>query len=426
MESSKKGLLLVSRIFVGSVFIVSGLVKANDTFGFTIKLEEYFSADVLNLEFLAPYSLAFAIIVCVAEIALGLAILAGESMVLTSWLALLLTIYFGFLTFYSAYFEKVTDCGCFGDAIKFTPWQSFIKDMVLLLFIIPIFINRKKIKINKEPQDFVYFGASILLIGIFSFYVLNWSFPIVFALVMFVLSMVAIYFIHGKALSWIIYGIGIVLSLGFVYYTSQHLPLKDYRPYAVGKNISEQMTIPPDKHADIFETTFVYKNKITNEQKTFSQNDYPWDDSTWVWVSTENILVEKGYTPPVHDFVITNEDGYELQDDILNEESDVFLILFYDISKADLKAIPKVVNFAKDAEEDGKYVYALTASLNDEVEKFRHQYQVPITFYSADETMLKTVIRADPGIIMIKKGSVIGKWNGNDIPDYSELKKMME
>ena len=422
----KNGILFVSRLIAGTVFIISGLVKANDTVGFTIKMEEYFSADVLNLEFLMPYALAFAILMCVAEIVLGLALLTGVKMELTAWLSLLLVIFFGFLTFYSAYFNKVTDCGCFGDAIKFTPWQSFIKDMVLLVFVLPVFIYRKEIKENRSPQDLVYFVASLFLIGIFSLYILHWTFPLYFALVMFLLAFLIMSYLEGKLVDWIVFGIGIIISLVFIYYTYNHLPLKDYRPYAIGKSIPEQMKIPEGEHGDIYQTTFVYRNKNTGEEKTFTEENYPWNNPDWEWVSTDNVLVEKGYETPVHDFVITDNDGYELQDDILAEDNYVFLIFMYDLNKASTGAMPKVNAFAKAAEEDGKYVYGLTSSLEKERDAFIKEYKVTFPLYSADETMLKTVIRSNPGVVMLKKGVVEGKWHFNDLPDYAELKKSLK
>lgn len=295
-----------------------------------------------------------------------------------------------------------------------------------MIFVLPVFLYRKEIKINQSPQDFVYFGASLMLIAMFSFYVLHWGFPFYFSVALFLITILIMSFVIGKAVDWIIFGIGIILSLTFTYYTYSHLPIKDYRPYAIGKSIPDQMVIPEGKHGDIFETTFVYKNMDTGEEKTFDQQNYPWNDSIWEWVSTDNKLVEKGYEPPVHDFVITDDDGYELQDDILVEEDYVFLIIFSDVKHANTNTMPKVTSFAEAAESDGKYVYALSASLDDDVNQFRHENQVPITFYSSDETMLKTVIRSNPGIVMLKKGIVIDKWHFNDLPDYSELKKELK
>jgi len=420
-----KLLLLISRIFAGSVLVVSGLVKANDAVGFSYKMEEYFSADVLNMEFLVPYALAIAVIVCISEIVLGLALITGVEIKITSWLVMLLLIFFAFLTFYSAYFEKVSDCGCFGDAIKFTPWQSLIKDLVILIFALPVFLLRNTIVINTEEEDKKYFLASLMFIAIFTSFMLDWSFPIWFALAFFVLTMLVKKISSGKSTGFIILGLAVVLSLSFSFHTYSHLPIKDYRPYAVGKNIPAQMTVPEGVQGDIYETIFVYKNSDTGEDKTFDQSNYPWQDSTWVWVSTDNNLISKGYEPPVHDFVITDSDGYELQEDILAEEEAVVLVIFYDMQKSSVGAMEKVNAFVNEAEENGTYVYGLTASLYDEVEEFKHANQVPITFYSADETMLKTVVRSNPGIVIIKKGDVIGKWHYNDLPTFNELKKSL-
>lgn len=421
-----KMLLFISRIIAGSVLVVSGLVKANDTLGFSYKMEEYFSAEVLNMEFLIPYALSFAVLMCLAEIIIGFALITGVEMKITTWLALLLTIFFAFLTFYSAYFDKVNDCGCFGDAIKFTPWQSFIKDIVLMLFILPSFFDRKNIQLNNEEEDKKYFIGSLVFIALFSFLLLDWSFPFWFSLIFFVLTFVIKKISKGRATSWIIAGLSFLISLAFSFHTYSHLPIKDYRPYAIGKNIAEQMVVPEGMPRDVYETSFVYKNSDTGEEKTFNESNYPWQDSTWIWVSTDNVLVSKGYEPPVHDFVITDADGYELQEDILAEESPIILVICYDIEKSNDDAMKAVNAFAEAAESDGLYVYGLTASLYDQVEDFRLKNQVPITFYSADETMLKTVIRSNPGVLIIKKGDVLAKWHYNDLPAFSEIQNMID
>ena len=172
-----KVLEFISRVLVGSLFIVSGLIKANDPLGFSYKLEEYFAADVLNLPFFEPWALQLAIIICVIEIVLGVAVLLGSKIKLVSWSLLLMIIFFTFLTFYSAYFNKVTDCGCFGDALKFTPWQSFTKDVILFFFIAIIFIRQKHITPNIQREDLFYFGFSLFFVALFSVMVISWNFP---------------------------------------------------------------------------------------------------------------------------------------------------------------------------------------------------------------------------------------------------------
>ena len=175
----------ISRLVVGSLFIVSGLIKANDPVGFSYKLKDYFAPDVLNLEFLVPLVLPMAVLICAVEIILGVAALFGSKMKLVSWMLLLMIVFFTFLTFYSAYFEKVTDCGCFGDALKLTPWQSFTKDVVLLFFVLVIFLKKGAIAVNTGKEDLLLLPASMVLIAVFSYGVISWGFPVYFALLVF-------------------------------------------------------------------------------------------------------------------------------------------------------------------------------------------------------------------------------------------------
>ncbi|MFQ5335122.1 MAG: DoxX family protein, partial [Flavobacteriales bacterium] len=172
-----KTAVLISRILVGALFIVSGLVKLNDPLGFSYKLEEYFSPDVLNMDWMMPYALLCSVVFSVLEVALGIAVLAGFMMRLSSWLLLGMMAFFTFLTFYSAYFEKVTECGCFGDALKIMPWHSFWKDVVLLVFVILIFIRQKSIKLNSPGENLIILPVALALIAAFSLLVIDWGFP---------------------------------------------------------------------------------------------------------------------------------------------------------------------------------------------------------------------------------------------------------
>lgn len=184
----------LSRLLVGLLFIFSGLIKLNDPMGFAFKLNDYFAPDVLNLPLLDPWALQIALFVVIFEVVLGVALLLGYRPKFTVWMLLLMIVFFTFLTFYSAYFNKVTDCGCFGDAIPLTPWQSFYKDLVLLVLILILFFNQKHIKpLGSLKFRFGTVALSALVCGIMAYWVLN------------------------------------------------HLPFKDFRPYAVGKNIEEGM-----------------------------------------------------------------------------------------------------------------------------------------------------------------------------------------
>ncbi|MES2630059.1 MAG: DoxX family protein, partial [Bacteroidota bacterium] len=199
-----KILVTISRILVGSLFIVSGLVKANDTLGFSYKLIEYFEPGVLDMTWLIPFALPLAIFICVVEVVLGVATLLGGKMKLTAWSLLLMIVFFTFLTWYSAYFQKVLECGCFGDAIKLTPWESFSKDVVLLVFIVIIFIKRNAINFNTAVEDRIILPISVLVVALFSVLVLKWSFPWIFTLLVLAVALVIKNLVKTPKVEWII------------------------------------------------------------------------------------------------------------------------------------------------------------------------------------------------------------------------------
>jgi uncharacterized membrane protein YphA (DoxX/SURF4 family) len=370
-----KVIVTISRILVGLLFIVSGLIKANDPIGFSYKLDEYWQ--VFGMEWMSSLSLVISVFICVAEVVLGVAVIFGSHMVLVSWSLLLMIIFFTFLTFYSAYFNKVTDCGCFGDAVKLTPWESFTKDVVLLVFILIIFFYRNKVK------------------SVF----------------------------NSKAVDWALILIATAGAGYFSYYCINHLPVKDFRPYAVGKNIKDQMTLPEGAKKDIYEITLVYKNTVTGEVKEFSQSDYPWQDSTWVWKETKNKLVQKGDQAPIHDFNIIDVDGNDVTEDILNDPQPIFLVVCYNLSKTNKKAFEKINPFTEACFNNGISIIGLTASSFETIDNFKHEVQSMLDFYNVDETTLKTMIRSNPGIMLLKQGTVVAMWHHNDIPDFNEVKE---
>ncbi len=370
-----KMIVTISRILVGILFIVSGLIKANDPIGFSYKLDEYWQ--VFGMEWMNPFSLVISVFISVSEVVLGVAVLFGLQMVLVSWALLIMIIFFTFLTFYSAYYNKVTDCGCFGDAIKLTPWESFTKDIVLLVFILIIFLYRNKVKsvFNSKAVDWALIMITTLGAGYLSYYCIN------------------------------------------------HLPVKDFRPYAVGKNIKEQMTLPEGAKKDIYEITLVYKNTQTGEVKEFSQTNYPWQDSTWVWQETKNKLVQKGDHPPIHDFNILDADGNDITEDILTDPQPIFLVICYNLAKTNKKAFEKINQFTEACFKNGFSIIGLTASSAETIDHFKHEVQSMLDFYNVDETTLKTMIRSNPGIILLKQGTVVAMWHHNDTPDFNEVKE---
>lgn len=369
-----KIIVQLSRILVGVLFIISGLIKSNDTLGFSYKLEEYY--EVFGMEFLAPTALLQAMLICIVEVMLGVTLLLGYWKRLTLWLLMLMIVFFTFLTFYSAYFNKVTDCGCFGDAIKLTPWGSFTKDVVLLFFISILFLGQKFI----QP-------------------------------------------IFSERVNKIIVGIALVLNIIFPVYTYNYLPVIDFRPYAPGKNIMEGMSIPADAPRGKYHVTLIYRNLQSGALKEFETDDPEWqDDTKWEWVETKSVEIEAPYVPPIKDFVISNTDGFEYTEDILNDENYYFFLVSYDLRKAKTGKQSKINAFAEAALRDGFNFYGLTAASPQAIDEFRHNVQATYDYYIMDGTTLKTMIRSNPGLMLIKKGTVIDMWHYNSFPDYEMVK----
>lgn len=446
--------LYFCRLFVGSLFIVSGLIKANDTLGFSYKLEEYFAESALNLPFLEPYALALAGLACLAEVVLGFAVIFGGRMKLATWSLLILTLFFGWLTAYTATCDPqgtytvteevggvikevekgvtcVTDCGCFGDAMKgsigrsLTPWESFTKDMVLLVFIIPLFLKRNSIQWNSSADDRVLLPLAAILVAFFS-WVFTWYFPVAFYVIGAIGYLVIKRIVSGVNAEWFSAAWIAVISLVLMVITYVHLPLRDYRPYAVGMNLSSQMVIPEGEQPDIYETVLVYRNTETGESKEFSSSDYPWDDPTWEWVSTDNKLVQRGFTPPITDLTLFDQDGVDVTDGILEADKPVLWFVSYDISKASSKNADVINALVSKAYENGYYVYGLTSSGHEDVEKFRHEHGFQFDYLNCDGIVLKTIIRSNPGLVLLDKGTVRGKWSVADMPTFAELQNSID
>lgn len=353
-----------SRIFVGILFIISGLIKLNDPVGFSYKLDEYFSETVFNIPFLIPYTLALALFLVILEVVLGVMLLIGYKSKFTIWSLLLLIVFFTFLTFYSAYFDVVKDCGCFGDALKLTPWESFTKDVVLLFFILILFFNMKLIK------------------------------PL-----------------FGDKVQNILAILSIVLSAFMGYWVLNHLPLKDFRPYKVGNNIQKGMEIPANAEKSVVEMLFIYKVKGVDTEfteKDLMDGKIPSDA---VFVERKDKVIKEGYVPPIHDFAL-ELDGTDYKDTLLQEPK---LIIFtaYDLDKADANGLQKLEQINLDAKAKGYKVVALTAS-KDKTAEVKKKYGQTFDYYFCDAIAIKTIERANPSIIVIEKGTIKQKLHHND------------
>lgn len=351
-----------SRIIVGVLFIISGLIKLNDPVGFSFKLKDYFAPEVLDLGFLVPYALLLAIILVIFEVLLGLALLLGHYKKITLWALLLMIVFFTFLTFYSAYFNKVTDCGCFGDAIKLTPWESFTKDVILLVLILILFAGRKHIK------------------------------PI-----------------FSKGVRNVLFFVAFLACLGITYYVLMHLPIIDFRPYKIGANIKEGMTIPEDAPRPIYEYQWTFN--INGEEKIITtKGEYPQVDGELV--NTETKMIQEGYTPPIHDFTI-ERDGEDFTDRFLNEKN-LVVVIAYSLGNTEKDGFVPVKQITDKAIKNGYNVIGLSASSQEMTEALAAESKLNFKFYFCDETTLKTILRSNPGILELDKGTIKQKLHWND------------
>lgn len=369
-----KYLAQFSRIFVGVLFIISGFIKANDTIGFSYKLEEYF--EIFHWPIFVDYAQPMSMLICIFEIMVGVALLLGAYSRLNAWLLLLMIIFFTWLTGYSAITGKVTDCGCFGDAIKLKPVQSFLKDVVLLIFIAFIFIGHKHIK--------PLFNTTIQSIALFT---------------------------------------GLLVTTAFTVYTYMFLPRIDFLPYKVGNNISELMKIPEGAPRDSVEMVFIYEKD--GKQLEIAMNEIDKIDDTYKFIDRKDKVIRKGYEPPIHDFKIYDQAGVEYTDSIL-AETDYRLILVQR-SLDETRHIEKsMANLADKWQSTGKKFWALTATPYEQTEPYRHENQLAFTYYLMDGTPLKSMVRSNPGLMLMKGNVVVKKWSAYNFPTFETVQKYMK
>lgn len=508
----KKSVIFISRIFVGSLFIVSGLIKANDPLGFSYKLEEYFTETALGSStlgsfwtFFYDWSLFLAVLISAVEVLLGLAVLIGGKARLTAWTLLSMAVFFAWLTWFTAtcvddqkafgethmkesmkldekyqpqydqlakdyegYYEYigdsddnfspeelvvikeirtkvaaidtlknresnklgewkrtcVDDCGCFGDAMKgsvgrsLTPWESFYKDICLLFFVIILLLYAGEIKLNSVMEDITILPVSLLIIALFSGGLFDWMFPFYFTFAAAVIYWLLKKF-HPKFLGaeWTNAIVLFMLCLGFTVYCLWYLPIKDFRPYAVGNNLIEQRTsIQPE-----LKFYYTLKNKATGEEKEFDHWPENWDKE-YDYVSSRNEVIKEGVDAPAKDFSITDiESGLDITDSVLNMKS-VFLMVAYDLRHADQEAMNKANELAIEAKKEGILFICLTASGSKVQDSVMKEMKPAFKFYTADEKVQKTIIRSNPGLLLIQKAVVMDMWPAASFPDYEDVK----
>lgn len=361
----------ISRFLVGGLFIFSGLIKLNDPVGTKIKMEEYFEVFAGDFgsffSYFIPFAMEIGFILIVLEVVLGVAVLVYYRMETTTKVLLALTVFFTFLTFYSAYFNKVTDCGCFGDAIKLTPWQSFLKDVILLVFVLHLFWYRKTYR------------------------------PVLRTL-------------EGHAVIGFVTALSIFLGV----YAILHLPFIDFRAYRVGNNIPAQMQ--PEEQPK-FE--YVFRQKSTGKEITSEK--YLLDTAEYKYVSVRQTNEDRT-RPKITDYAVTNVDGEDVTQQTFEGSKLIFVIVDAgDASTTNIDQIRRLIT-----ELDGKVdLMAFTSSGEQEFEQFRHEHQLAIPYYFVDATVLKTIIRSNPGITLWVDGTVKGMWHHNDTPEPSEVLELL-
>jgi len=376
-----KTLLTFCRFFVGLLFIFSGLIKANDPIGFGYKLQEYF--EVFHITFLNDYATALAIILCTLEIVLGALLLLGFWSRRVAWGLLLLIVFFTFLTFYSAYFKVVTSCGCFGDAIPLTPWQSFSKDLVLLVMILIIFLNKDQIySVVKSSKS----RRAVFLIVT-------------------------------------------ALAAGFGTYTYNYLPVVDFLPYKVGNHLPALMRIPPGAPLDEYEISYRLKHKKSGEEKKMTDKEYLkteiWKDENWEIIGQpENRLVKAGYQAKIKDLKIMDSQGTDYTSEIIENPYYNLVIVAWNLNKADRQGLGNLNALAMNAAENYNIrSVLLTSNSAEDADALSKSLKLVTEIFFADAVPLKSMIRSNPGLLLLKEGKVISKWHFHTVPSYDALEK---
>lgn len=369
----------IARILLGLTFVFSGFAKGIDPWGSAYKFTDYFNA--FHMPWLTGLAFGLGVLLAAAEFFLGIAFIFNFFIRITSWAMLAFMLFFTGLTLEIALTNPVTDCGCFGDALVITNWQTFYKNIVLLALAIYVFVKRKTFNLKNGP---VLPVALTVMFTVFYFYI--------------------------------------------VVYSYNHLPIIDFSPYKVGANIPDGMKVPDDAPKAIYENHLVYKNLKTGEEKDFTEANYPWQDTVnWKFVKMgDQKLIQKGYTPPIHDFRIETPEGEDIKDFFLYDENLTFVVIASNLLKSDKEGLKKAVELSKEAKSKGCHFILLTSTSPDNFESVKNEIGADFDFFNTDEITLKTIVRSNPGLIILKKGTIIRKFHFNDIPKPEDLQSKLD
>ena len=357
----------IARTLLALTFIFSGFVKAVDPLGTVYKIEDYLKAFGGCFTELLPLAGTAAVCLILVEWLLGWAMLFNVRTRWTSWLSLVFYLIMTPLTLWIALTNPVSDCGCFGDAVVLTNWQTFWKNILFLSLVIVLLVCHKAI-----PQTFRAWAEGTII------------------------------------------GVALLCGGAIMGYSYTHLPPLDFRPYKIGNHIPTLMEIPDDAEPDRYETTLIYAKDGVEQEFTLA--NYPKGDSTWTFVDQKSVLVQKGYEPPIHDFEILTMDFDDITYDILESEKPVTLVTMYDLKKTDRKQMEKVLRLYAACEERGEWCFFLTGSGEDDIYAFSEEIgmeedEAQRAFCTIDPVTLKTIVRANPGVFVVQDGTVIDKYN---------------
>lgn len=365
-----------ARIVLGLVFIFSGFVKAVDPLGSMYKFDDYFMA--FGMDWLMPASLIMGFFLFCSEFIIGFCFLFNVKMKFFSWIMILYMTFFTILTIILAVKNPVSDCGCFGDALILTNWETFYKNVGLLIFALIVFWGRNIIK-NRFPNVTQY---GIMFIG---FAVILW------------------------------------ISV----YCYRHLPLLDFMPWKIGNRISEKV-VDQEEKADI---KLVYKHKETGEIKKWTSKTLPYQDTAYFkqfeFVDQEKTIIQEYKPAPIHDFMLDDVNKVNHNADIIGNPGYQFLLISHDISKAEKSVFPVLNVFFEQCTKDSIAFAALCGSDFETIKNFRNEIKAAYEFYTVDETALKSVVRSNPGLVLLKNGLVLEKWAWRDIPNFKEFKDQL-
>lgn len=366
-----KTLLNIACLLLAVVFIFSGFVKAVDPLGTFYKINDYAVAFGWGGVFPKSLLLLLSIVLCSLEFVIGVMLLFRVRERISSLLALLFMAFMTPLTLYLALTSPISDCGCFGDALILTNWQTFFKNVVLLAAAIFVYIGKDGLeRIVSSLKD------------------------------------------------WMISSWASVFALGICMYSLYYIPMIDFRPYKIGVNIPEAMSFPEDAEASVFDTRFLMEKD--GEKKEFTLDNYP--DSTWTFVETRTILVKQGYEPPIHDFSLMNmETGEDETDEVLSRSGYSFMMVTHRVGDADESNVDLINEIYDYSMRYGYDFFAVTSSPEKDIEVWKEETGAEYPFYMSDDIALKTIVRSNPGLLLLKDGTILNKWSVNNLPDEFEL-----